>query len=109
MQIITNNIKIWLHGLFAAAISAFSSSASGFLLLPNVFNFTHTGMLNMVRVSVVPAMIAVFVYLKQSPLPPINTLGPGDVVTVKNPVVTPDTISGSSATLTKASPENGQK
>lgn len=109
MQIITNNLKLWLHGLFAAGISAFASSASGFLVLPNIFNFSHDGMLNMLRVSIVPALIAVFAYLKQSPLPPLNPLGPGDVVTVKNPVVTPDTISGSSATLTKASPENGQK
>jgi hypothetical protein len=72
MPIFSDNTKVWLHGLFAAAITAFSTSASGFLLLPTVFNFSHDGMINMLKVSAVPTFLAVFGYLKQSPLPPLN-------------------------------------
>lgn len=61
--------KAWLHGLAALFISTFATSASGMLALPTVFNFTHDGLLNMIKVSAVPALTAVFGYLKASPLP----------------------------------------
>lgn len=64
------SFKAWVYGLFAAAISAFASAASGCIALPTVFNFTHDGLINMVKLSMVPAMLAVFAYLKSSPLPP---------------------------------------
>ena len=72
MPIFSDKTKAWLHGLFAAFISAFSSSASGFIALPSVFNFTKAGLFNMLKLSVVPAAVSVFAYLKQSPLPPIS-------------------------------------
>lgn len=97
----TQSTRVWLHGLFAAFISAFSTAASGAIALPTVFNFTHDGLLNMLKLSLVPAAVAVFSYLKQSPLPAL--MGPGDTATVDNPSISPDgTISGSSATLVKA-------
>lgn len=101
MSLLSLNTKIWLHGLFAAFISTFATSASGFIALPTVFNFTHNGIINMVKLSAIPAMVAVFGYLKTSPLPAL--IQPGDTATVQNPTILSDgTITGSSATLKKA-------
>ena len=72
MPLLSDKTKVWLHGLAAAFITAFSTSAGGFVALPTVFNFTHNGLINMVKMSTIPALIAVFGYLKQSPLPPIS-------------------------------------
>src|ERR1700679_3274447 len=100
---ISSSTKIWLHGLFAAGISAFATSASGLIALPTVFNFTHDGMINMVKMAAVPAGIAVFTYLQKSPLPPDSVIGPGDTVTAKNPVISATgSISADSATIQKA-------
>jgi hypothetical protein len=63
------NVKVWLHGLLAAAISAFSTAASGAVALPTVFSFTRDGVINMIKLATVPALLAVFGYLKASPLP----------------------------------------
>jgi hypothetical protein len=66
---IMNSLKIWIHGLAAAAISAFASAASGAIALPAVFTFDRAGFLNMVKLATVPALLAVFAYLKSSPVP----------------------------------------
>jgi hypothetical protein len=66
---IMNSLKIWIHGLAAAAISAFASAASGAIALPTVFTFDRVGFLNMVKLATVPALLAVFAYLKSSPVP----------------------------------------
>jgi hypothetical protein len=102
MNLLSSNTKAWLHGLFAASISAFATAASGILTLPTVFNFSHDGIINMVKVAGVPAMLSAFAYLKQSPLPPSTALQAGDTATVKDAVITSDSISGSSATILKA-------
>jgi hypothetical protein len=67
-----NNLKIWLHGLAAAAISAFASAASGAIALPTVFTFDKIGLLNMTKMATIPALLAVFAYLKTSPVPPLT-------------------------------------
>jgi hypothetical protein len=67
-----NNIKVWLHGLAAAAISAFASAASGAIALPNVFTFDRNGFINMAQLATVPALLAVFAYLKNSPIPALT-------------------------------------
>jgi hypothetical protein len=64
-----NNLKVWVHGLAAAGISAFASAASGAIALPGVFTFDRAGLLNMVKLAAVPALLAVFAYLKSSPVP----------------------------------------
>jgi hypothetical protein len=64
-----SSFRIWLYGLAAAAISAFASAASGAIALPTVFTFDKVGLLNMVKLATVPAMLAVFAYLKSSPIP----------------------------------------
>ncbi len=102
MPLLSRNFKIWLHGLVAVAISAFSTAASGALTLPTVFNFSHNGIINILKLSVVPALLSVFAYLKQSPLPAPDTL------TIDQKETKPDgTETSTSATITK-SPENGQ-
>ena len=68
-----SNLKIWFHGLAAAAVSAFASAASGAIALPTVFTFDRVGFANMVKLATVPALLAVFAYLRSSPVP---ALGP---------------------------------
>lgn len=95
------NTQAWLRGLIAAFVSAFATAASGVIALPSVFNFSHNGLINMAKMAMVPAMVAVFTYLQKSPLP--GLLEPGDKAMVKDPVIAPDgTVTGSSATLVKA-------
>jgi hypothetical protein len=65
-------VKLWLHGLFAAAISAAASAASGVIALPSVFTLNKAGFINMGRLAAVPAMLAVCLYLKSSPVPPVE-------------------------------------
>ncbi len=67
-----NSLKIWLHGLAAAAISAFASAASGAIALPSVFTFDRNGFINIAKLATVPALLAVFAYLKSSPIPTIT-------------------------------------
>ncbi len=67
-----NNLKIWAHGLAAAGISAFASAASGAIALPQVFTFDKAGFVKMLKLAAVPAMLAVFAYLKGSPLPTVE-------------------------------------
>jgi hypothetical protein len=69
---IMNSLKVWIHGLAAAAISAFASAASGAIALPSVFTFDRAGFLNMVKLATVPALLAVFAYLKSSPIPSLT-------------------------------------
>jgi hypothetical protein len=73
-----NNLKVWIHGLAAAAISAFASAASGVIALPTVFTFDRVGFINMVKLATVPAMLAVFAYLKSSPMPVLNSPSSGN-------------------------------
>ncbi len=63
------NTKAWLQGLLAAVISAFAGGISGMATLPTVFNFSHDGLANVAKLTLVPAVLAAAAYLKQSPLP----------------------------------------
>lgn len=64
-----NSWQNWFHGLGAVVISSFSTSAAGIIALPTVFNFSKAGFINMAKMSCIPALLAAFLYLKQSPLP----------------------------------------
>lgn len=68
MALLSKNFTIWLRGLVSAAISAFCTAASGALTLPSVFNFSHDGLMNIVKLSAAPTLLVVLAYLKQSPL-----------------------------------------
>lgn len=61
--------KLWLHGLTAAAIGAFSSSITLLIVDPAKFNFSAEGFLSLAKVSLVAAIVAVAGYLAKSPLP----------------------------------------
>lgn len=63
------NWKAWLYGLLSSVISAFSTAASGALALPSVFSFDENGVINMLKMAVLPAAFAFFAYLKTHPLP----------------------------------------
>lgn len=72
------NVEVWVHGLFAAAIGGGASGVTAGLtaigLSPDQFNFAgqlkHT-MALVGTVFVINGLISVFLYLKQSPLPPL--------------------------------------
>lgn len=66
------NLRVWLHGLIAAFVSAFATAASGFIALPTVFTLDKVGVVNMIKLATVPAMLAVFGYLKASPVPALT-------------------------------------
>lgn len=64
------NWKLWIHGLAAAAISAFSTAAGAFIVMPNVFNFRSAeSMGNAAKIVLIPTALAVLAYLKTSPMP----------------------------------------
>ena len=60
-----NNLKTWIHGMAAAAISAFASAASGAIALPTVFTFDRTGFLNMVKLATAVSYTHLDVYKRQ--------------------------------------------
>jgi hypothetical protein len=61
--------KAWVYGLATAFITAFSTAAVGALTLPTVFNGSKDGLFNILKITLVPALISVFSYLQKSPLP----------------------------------------
>lgn len=61
--------KAWLQGILTAFITAFSTAAIGVLTLPTVFNGSKDGMYNIAKMTLVPSLISVFTFLKQSPVP----------------------------------------
>jgi hypothetical protein len=63
------SIKVWLHGIMAAGISAFATAASGAIGLPSVFTFDRNGLINMCKLA---TALAVFAYLQKSPMPSID-------------------------------------
>jgi len=99
----TNNTRIWLHGLGAAAIGSSASSIATIMVAPDRFNLTSlSGFGHVCLVALVAGIVNAAAYLAKSPLPPL-VMGPGDKATLQDPSVSPDgTITGSSATLEKA-------
>ena len=81
------NWKLWLQGLFAASITAFSTAITGALALPTVFTWDRTGLINVLKLATIPTVLAFFGYLKQNPTPLEAEVDPQGNVTVKgNPV-----------------------
>lgn len=68
-----NNVANWLYGLLAAAIGAVGSAVPLVIVAPESFNFSHAGLLKLAEMCAVNALLAVGLYLKQSPLPAIQT------------------------------------
>jgi hypothetical protein len=82
------NWKVWLQGLIAASITAFSTAISGALTLPTVFTWDRNGLINVLKLGTIPTLLAFFGYLKQNPTPVLHAeVDPQGNVTVKgNPV-----------------------
>jgi hypothetical protein len=83
------NWKLWLQGLLAAAVTAFSTAISGALALPTVFTWDKNGLINVLKLATIPTALAFFGYLKQYPTPTIEATvdTKGNVSVQGNPVV----------------------
>ena len=63
----------WIYGLFAAAIGAAGGAVPLVIIAPLTFNMTRPGLIMLGKACAGSALIAVGLYLKQSPLWPIQT------------------------------------
>lgn len=63
------SFTLWFKGLLAAFISQFATAVCGVIALPSVFTLDKTGLVNVIKMGTPPALLAVFLYLKESPVP----------------------------------------
>lgn len=63
------SLKAWLHSLLAAAISAAASGVTAAIVAPESFNFSGAGLEKLGTLCAANAILAVAMFLKQSPLP----------------------------------------
>jgi hypothetical protein len=69
----TQNTKIWLHGLGGAFVGAVGSSISNLVVAPDRFNMTSlAGVKNVLASATVSGVIAAGLYLKNSPVPSLT-------------------------------------
>lgn len=68
-----DNVAKWFYGLVSAFIGAASSAVTASIVAPESFNLSHAGLLKIGELCVVSGGVAVAMYLKQSPLPPLTT------------------------------------
>jgi len=61
----------WAYGLASAFIGAAAQQFSNMIVAPKEFNFTHAGLVTLGEGMLISGVIAVFLILKQSPLPPL--------------------------------------
>jgi hypothetical protein len=58
-----------MYTLIAAGIGGASNALLGAIAMPDTFNFTHQGLVNLGKIALVGALVPMLTYLKQSPLP----------------------------------------
>lgn len=63
-----NDLKTWLKGILSAAIGAAANGVTTVIVAPDTFNI-HEGLPKLGSVMLVSAVVAIAMYLKQSPLP----------------------------------------
>jgi hypothetical protein len=68
-----NTFLRWLYGLASAAIGAAASGVTAGIVAPESFNFSGPGLAKLGALCAVNALVAAAMYLKQSPLPAIQT------------------------------------
>jgi hypothetical protein len=68
-----NTFLKWLYGLASAAIGAAANGVTATIVAPESFNFTGPGLAKLGTLCGVSALVAAAMYLKQSPLPAIQT------------------------------------
>lgn len=69
MSFLNHGLAVWLKGLVAAVIGAAASSGVNIIAAPDQFNFSHAGLILLGKTAGASALLALFMYLKQSPLP----------------------------------------
>jgi Na+-driven multidrug efflux pump len=62
-------IERWLYGLFSAAIGAAGGAIPLVIIAPSTFNMSGPGLWKLFEACAASALIAVGMFLKQSPLP----------------------------------------
>jgi hypothetical protein len=90
------NWKTWLNSLIAAAIGGASNALLGAGLMPDTFNFSHQGWINIAKLAFCGAIVPVLTLLKQSPIPgsvtdpaPGGVQGAGKAVSIVAPAPAP--------------------
>lgn len=63
------NWKAWIYALVAGAIGGMSSAGLSLLAMPDTFSFSGVGETHLLKALAIGALIPVFTFLKQSPLP----------------------------------------
>lgn len=66
------NAKTWAYSLLSAAIGGAANSLGGFVVAPDVFNFSHAGLVKLGELALFGAAVPVLALLKQSPLPTLT-------------------------------------
>ena len=94
----TQQTRVWVHGLGSSFIGAFAGSLGPLMIAPQVFNLTTLiGFRNTLLSSLFSAVSTTLAYLRNSPLPPMRVVEEASQVTDGN--VT--------ATTTKTTTTNG--
>ena len=89
---IMNTFLNWIYGLASAAIGAAAGGITAGIVAPESFNFSHAGLEKLGALCGVNALLAAALYLKQSPLPAIQTTTQTTTLetkTVTNPAPAP--------------------
>ena len=68
-----NNWKVWIYTLVAAGIGGASNALLGVIAMPDTFNFSHAGLINIGKIALIGALVPMLTFLKQSPLPTVQT------------------------------------
>jgi hypothetical protein len=67
------NWKAWLYSLIAAGIGGAANASLSAFAMPDVFNFSHDGLVHLGKSALIGALVPVLTILKQSPLPAPET------------------------------------
>jgi hypothetical protein len=69
----SNNVKVWLHGIAGAFLGALGNGISNLLVDPQAYNlYTLAGLRKLALSSLISAAVAVGLYLKSSPVPQLS-------------------------------------
>jgi hypothetical protein len=83
------NWKPWLYGLVSAGVGAIGGAIPLVIIAPATFNFTGGGLNKLCEACAASALIAMGLYLKQSPLPPESQITIEQDTRTKTITVTP--------------------
>lgn len=83
------NWKPWLYGLISAGVGAVGGAIPLVIIAPSTFNFSGGGLAKLGEACGASALIAMGLYLKQSPLPPESQVTTESTTLSKTTTVTP--------------------